>query len=339
MPDIETVVAEQRARLQRAVETPLMRSLVADYQRSLDAIQQRVSALTARAAAIIADGGDPFATLLARSRLQELSAQVRAEMDALTQRTADRIDEARRVAIVASLQDIQGMAQAVEIGVRLNTAAVERIVSAFAADSPLRGSLSSLPVEAQEAVRRALVRGVTLGDNPRVTARAVAKALDGNLVRAMTLARTETLRAYRGAAIDSYKRNRDAVEGWVWVSARDSRTCPVCWAMHGTIHPLDELFSSHANCRCSAAPLPRVASLRDRPQVASGEERFAELTVAAQRTILGPAKQAAYQAGTIRLADLVGVGDAGPWGRVRFERSLASVLGEQRALEFHRRAA
>jgi len=72
--------------------------------------------------------------------------------------------------------------------------------------------------------------------------------------------------------------------------------------------------------------------------ILSGEERFAALVLADQRAVLGPAKLAAYQAGQLRLADLVGERTAGAWGPVRYERSLRDVLGD-RALQFYRDAA
>lgn len=337
MPDLEELIAANRVRVAGRLEGPLMRAIVADYQRVLVAIDEQLRVVTARATAIAADGGDPFSSLVERRRLQALADQVSAEVEAVSSRTGTNIGQAQSIAIVAAIADAQSVMGALELGVRLNTAAVERAAASFLEGMPLARSLDALPVAARQAVRDAVVTGVALGENPRVIARRVSRALGGNMARAMTLARTETLRAYRGAALESYRRS-EAVEGWVWVSARDRRTCPVCWAMHGTIHDLDEQFYSHASCRCHPAPLPRTASPRVDTVIMTGEERFAALDAASQRTVLGPAKLAAYQAGQLRLPDLVGERTAGAWGPVRYERSLRDVLGD-RALQFYREAA
>lgn len=337
MPDLEELIAANRARVAGRLEGPLMRALVTDYQRLLVVIDEQLRAVTARATAIAAEGGDPFASLVERRRLQALAEQVRAEVETVSARTGTSIDQAQGIAIVAAIADAQSVTGALEVGVRLNTTAVERAAAAFLEGTPLQQSLSSLPEAARQAVRDAVVTGVALGENPRVIARRVNRAIGGNLSRAMTLARTETLRAYRGAALESYRQN-EGVEGWVWVSARDRRTCPVCWAMHGTIHDLDEQFASHPSCRCHPGPLPRTASRLADAVIRTGEERFDDLNVADQRAVLGPAKLAAYQAGQLRLSDLVGEGTAGAWGPVRYERSLRDVLGD-RALQFYREAA
>jgi len=62
-------------------------------------------------------------------------------------------------------------------------------------------------------VRDALIAGVGTGQNPRIIARQIRQALRGNLVRALRISRTETLRSYREASHRSYQANDDIMEG------------------------------------------------------------------------------------------------------------------------------
>lgn len=116
-----------------------------------------------------------------------------------------------------------------------------------------------LATDAVEAMKRSLVRGVAVGDNPRTAARDMVKRVEGDfnggLTRAAVIARTEILDAHRSAAKSSQDANSDVLGGWVWSARLDTRTCPSCWAMHGTVHPLSEPGPlDHQQGRCSRTP-------------------------------------------------------------------------------------
>lgn len=119
-----------------------------------------------------------------------------------------------------------------------------------------------LEAEATEQMKRSIVRAVAVGQNPRdAAARMVAAAtggFNGGLVRAMVIARTEILDAHRAASLASRAANADVVRGWVWVAQLGHRTCPACWAKHGSEHPATEPGPhDHHQGRCTAAPLSR----------------------------------------------------------------------------------
>lgn len=109
--------------------------------------------------------------------------------------------------------------------------------------------------------------------------------------------------------------------------------CAVCWAMHGSAHDLDESFASHYNCRCGMVPKTRtwrelgfdIAEVV--PPIEAGPARFARLSAADQRAILGPTKHAAYAAGRLTLADVVGERHDPIWGLMRYERSFKAIQG------------
>jgi|GEM_PF-859656 len=133
---------------------------------------------------------------------------------------------------------------------RIDRYAVETLLGMTQADSPLHRLLLSISGNGAQAAEDALVQGMLLGKNPRQVAREMRRALGVTLSRALTIARTETLRAHREATRASYQANNDIVTGWIWHSATDERTCAACWAMHGTEHKVDEILDDHPNGRC-----------------------------------------------------------------------------------------
>lgn len=170
--------------------------------------------------------------------------------------------------------------------------------------------------DADQAMRRELVRGVRLGKNPRDTAgrmvRQVEGQFNGGLTRALTIARTETLDAYREAAAAIQDANRDVLGGWIWLAHLDGdRTCAACWAMHGTEHPLSAPGpQGHPQCRCSRAPKTRSwADLGiDLPEpddaIPDAETLFRALPRDQQLAILGAARLGLLNQDAITWADL-----------------------------------
>jgi hypothetical protein len=152
------------------------------------------------------------------------------------------------------------------------------------------------------------------------------------LTRALTLHRTETLGAYRRATSVAYQQS-SVVEGWRWYATPGSeRTCIVCLAMHGTLHPVTEPFASHPACRCVA--LPVVASWANlgfagvsdqRPTLETGEEAFARLARQEKLHVVGAAKLALLDAGRITLMDLVRPTYSKRWGPGLREASLTEL--------------
>ena len=119
-----------------------------------------------------------------------------------------------------------------------------------------------LSAEAEDAVRRNLILGVAGGINPRQTARMIVDraegGFNGGLTRALTISRTEMLDVHRNAAMVQQLANSDVLAGWVWVAELGPNCCPSCWAMHGTMHDLDEPGpNDHQNGRCTRSPRTR----------------------------------------------------------------------------------
>lgn len=164
--------------------------------------------------------------------------------------------------------------------------------------------LLELPAMVDQAMRRELVRGVILGENPnKVAARIIQATKDqftGGYNRATVITRTEMHDAQRSAAQAFEEANSDIISGWVWVAALDKRTCRSCIAMHGTIHKPSEQLIDHHRGRCVRAPLVRPlkelgmrGSVDDTP-MQTGEEWFNTLPEGEKlKTLSGGAKNSA----------------------------------------------
>ena len=275
--------------------------------------------------------------LVERGRLETLQHQIVREWARFADVAEGIITDTQRAAVVAAHTEAHQLTLAalhdarVTTGadvVRLPVAALHDLIGVLGDGSPLRTLLDKLGQQAAQDVGDALTHAVAVGRNPRRTARDIQDALGGNLNRALTIARTEQMRAYRNASLQTYQANSELLRGWRWLASPSRRTCPVCLAMDGTEHPLDAPFASHIRCRCTPVPI-----LRDAPPSArkTGAEWFAEQDEATQREMIGPGKQKLYAEGKLTLADLVGVKDDAQWGRERYQRSLKELgMGELR---------
>ena len=281
------------------------------------------------------------------ARLQSVQAQIEAEIRRFAPYAAQSATQMQQAAIEAA---VRNAGQAIEAAGgpavtmrfdKLNTGAVETLVGYASDGSPLQALFEDIGQGVAPRMTATLAQGIALGWNPRVTARQMRAAYGMGLSRALTMARTETLRAYRESTAQVYQRNADILEGWIWVCACDRRSCASCWAMHGSLHALDERLDDHPNGRCAMAP-----KVRDRPNRigATGAERFAALGADDQRYILGPGMYEAWKDGQVSLTpyganSIVGRRDDAQWGTMRHARSLRDVVGPDAAREYSRIAA
>lgn len=320
--------------------------LIRAYGAAWRQIQTSLSVLT-RTIEIARANGQPISPswLFQFDRLESLKRQVEIEINkfadfADAKIRADQFDaiQAARQNAGVLMRAATGLpdAELAQVGIsfsQLPVGAVEAQVGFLANGSPLRTLLGQLAGEASGKVGDALTTAVALGYGPRKTATLVRESLGGNAARALTIARTETMRSYREATARTFEDNADVLSGWVWTASLSTRTCAMCLAMHGTVHPLTERLHSHPNCRCVA--VPRTKSFEElgllgipetRPGLPeSGADWFARQAPGRQLAILGPAKFEAYQRGEITLRNLIGVRWSGTWGTGRFEKSLATV--------------
>ncbi len=195
---------------------------------------------------------------------------------------------------------------------RVNLAALRSLAGALAPGSPVADLLSRYGGIGSARAREALLRGFVLGSGPRAIARDLRGATGEALWRALRLARTEVMRAYRDASGASYQSNPGIVTGWIWSCDLSPRTCGACLAMDGSRHDAAEALESHPNCRCAMVPatasyadlaltlgLPELSSVPEAvPEAAPrGEAWLAAQSAATAEAILGPGRARLWRAG------------------------------------------
>jgi SPP1 gp7 family putative phage head morphogenesis protein len=207
---------------------------------------------------------------------------------------------------------------------RIPVAAVENMIGLSRDGSPLFSVLQkrALYPDAVDRMTTQMINAMALGYNPRKTAEMMKDGLAAGLNKALVIARTEQLRAYREATYQNYNANQDIVKGWVWHSACDDRTCAACWAMHGTVHALDERLDDHVCGRCAMVPVTKTwaemgyAGLAEpNTDKRSGEEIFGTLDEERQRSILGAGRFDLWQSGDIEFRSMAKFTDDDVWGR------------------------
>jgi SPP1 gp7 family putative phage head morphogenesis protein len=106
---------------------------------------------------------------------------------------------------------------------------------------------------------RTLVDGLTAGQGPRQIAVKLDADLDIGRTRALTIARTEIIRAHaEGQLLALEQLGVQEVGAMVeWSTAGDERVCPLCNPLEGVVLKIDEakgMLPRHPNCRCAWIP-------------------------------------------------------------------------------------
>ena len=135
--------------------------------------------------------------------------------------------------------------------------------------------LKGITATMDSQISRVLAQGMVDGDGPALLARKMVQVVTGAggdlgikdtlgrtipaSRRAMTMARTEIIRAHHQGMMQEYR--NWAVEGVFveaeWATATDDRVCPQCAALEGKVYTLKEvenLIPLHPGCRCIALP-------------------------------------------------------------------------------------
>ena len=308
------------------MEREAARRLLDAYQRIFVRLRRDQDALARRVEALQAQGIEPSRNMVRRQReyvrlIAETQRQMQNYAAIIEDTTAWGRMSGAQLAMDLSYKMTEAMldgyppdirAQLMGTWQRLPTEAITAMVGALEADSPLVTQvLADFGLEAAKGIGNLLVELLGAGKNPRVVAREMAKAWGVPLTRALTISRTEMLRAHRSATMASYRANEHVVRGWIWHAfLEDDRTCVGCIAMHGTEHSLAEELDDHPNGRCAAIPVtPTWEEMRfeGMPDVAvkvqKGEEWFKEQPQERQIAIMGKKRWDAWKAGEFTFSE------------------------------------
>jgi SPP1 gp7 family putative phage head morphogenesis protein len=277
------------------------------------------------------DGKVSRATVAKNIRLRDALQTTRTMLDELTRTTEGVIVNDVGQAV---LDAVDGHAAMIGSQLPPNTAAAGVSFTRMSPDAlaaiverttkQIHSSTGPLPGDVERIMKRELIRGIAVGDNPRATARRMMKQAEGRfnggLTRALTIARTETLDAHRAATKASEKANKTILEEWEWHAALNARTCPSCWSKHGTRHPLDEDGpNDHQNGRCARVTVTKSwkdlgFDIEEPPSLTKDAESvFNDLTPETQRDIMGAQRLELLQSGEVSWSDLSTVKSTDGW--------------------------
>lgn len=125
--------------------------------------------------------------------------------------------------------------------------------------------LKGVTDEMSKRMTQTLTQGLTEGLNPRDMARRMIKdgigftKRKGIQSRALTIARTEIIRAHAEGQLDALEDLGVTEVGVMveWSTAGDDRVCPLCQPLEGTVMKISEargIIPRHPNCRCAHIP-------------------------------------------------------------------------------------
>jgi len=119
----------------------------------------------------------------------------------------------------------------------------------------VRNDIESLTVDLKKKVTASLIDGMKNGLGPKVIAKQISDDTGLPRARAVTIARTETMKAHVTTAVDTFK--KFGVEKVEWLVADDDRLCDKCMELNGKQYPIDDHPDCplHPNCRCVLIPV------------------------------------------------------------------------------------
>lgn len=326
--DTWRIAEELRRLIGRSINNE-QRALVAGWARAWDTVADQWADAVDDIARITAAGGTPTQTQILN--LGRARNAIAATIEAIDELAADMGVRLGPVAdqVVTSTARTEARLIASQWPVTVDAGRFDR-VNPQALDAIVRRTTTritaagyDLSPHAYQRMLTELTRAVPAGLSPREAAARMLTRLEGGfnggLPRALTIARTEILDAYRNAAFAQHQANADVLAGWIWSARLDLDTCPACIAMHGSMHRITTPGPlGHPNCRCARVPVTRSwADLgfdipEPEPTITTGEEWFAGLDRDQQTRIMGPARLAALDAGT-PFADLATVRHSRGW--------------------------
>lgn len=328
--DLATAIRRARRQIGQE-EAPIRRQLAAAYRRAVADLDADLRAVTRLIADARAAGIEPSPDWLRRQgRYRSLMAQAEAQFRRFASEGLWLVHDGQARAVAGGAATAVDLAAASGVAVqaattfasRINTPAVERLVAALSAESPVRGVLAKYGDEAAQIIEERLLAGMIEGTGPRQIVREITRALDGPVQRARleALVRSSMMTAFEGSLFDQYAAL--GVTRWVWMASLSVRSCAACVAMHGSVHPMSQPFMArHVACRCIPAPHTEYVT------VERGADWFARQSVDVQRRMLpSRAVYDAYRAGRVELTDLIGYRESKVWGRSIRERSGREVL-------------
>lgn len=280
-------------------EAAQMRAMARYWITVEESLDGQVTALAEQIAKLAAEGKPVSVGKLYRlERYKKLLIQTQTEFLRYADYAERVITQKQEELWQLGLSDSMQMLEKTTIRVgfdRLAVGAVEQMVGSIAGTAGDGGSLGNLlrlrmvkdatgaPLPGVlERLQKTLMNAMAQGWNPRKTAGKMKDDLSAGLDKALQIARTEQMRAYREASLQT-ARAAKTVSGVQRLCAHNDRTCLACLADEGTIYPLDTGVPDHVQGRCAGV----FVIAGEEHQFVKGEEWISKQDEATQRAIMG----------------------------------------------------
>lgn len=293
----EELVAIARRYAKRLREMEMRRA-----ERMLEAwraIERRLRAEAEIVAARLMAGHDLItpSLVLESDRYRVLLAQVQEELERFTAMATGAVSTDQLLAVQLGLETASRSLQVAGSF----TVIPREAVSAFAEwtgapTMPLVKLFREALGEAAAAMIDALMVAIGRRVGPARVATEMMEAFGIGLDRAMTISRTEVLRAYRRGTQDSYRAS-EVVIGYKRLATHDGRVCLGCLFTEGMTFDEERDFDAHPNCRCTLVPLLIEVPA---PKWPAGEEWFLAQPDHVQRQLLGKTRYEMWKSGEVR---------------------------------------
>lgn len=294
---------------------PEFEAAIADLVNSADPVTGRV----------------PRAVVARNVRLRGALQAIRAHLDVLAPQSADIMVQDLTTVMFESLEGHAAVVtsqlppSAAGMGIGFARVPEEALAAIVQRTTEQIHSLTRpLPAEVEAAMKRHLVRGIAVGENPKRTAAKIVKEsgslFNGGLSRALVISRTEMLDAHRTATKVSETANTDVLGAWEWNAKLDSRTCPSCLSKHGNRYELtDDGPLDHQQGRCARVSVTKSwkelgFDIEEPPSsTPDAQAWFESLDQRTQVEIMGKERLELLQSGSISWQDLSSKRETDGW--------------------------
>lgn len=196
------------------------------------------------------------------TRLEELEANIKGELDILTNKNEKRITELlentyenQYYQSIFDIEQFRGYSSSFS---SLNEKLVTKAINTKYLGSNYSQRLWQNEQALMTTLNQEIPRGLTLGYNPRKLASQVSKKLDSNYNNTVRLIRTEYNKLQNEGSIAGYK--AAGIEKYQILATLDSRTSDICREMDGEIYDIADKETGvnfppfHPNCRTTTIP-------------------------------------------------------------------------------------
>lgn len=258
--------------------------------------------------------GDPVTDqiIMRMDRYKRLQRQVEAEIAKYNTEAAAIIAQTQETMIALGIDAAQAaiIAQTDPFFAfnRINVPAVQNMVGLAGDGSPLLSLLQNSYGDASAGILNAMIDGVAHGLGASQIAQNMTEGMAMGLERALLIARTETMRAYRQASLQQY-RDSGVVSGFQRL-VKKSTACLACLMLDGQEFKLEDDFSDHPRGKCQClAIIPGVTNKWEK-----GEDWFNNLPPEKQMEMMGKDRYEAWKRGDFELKDLSKMAHSDVWG-------------------------